>query len=266
VKPAGQSVHTSTPEVWRLLPEHVGEPLAQVNLTERLVRTVARDGPSVWWHSTEGEAILVGPGMYMAHRPNSIVGVPVIRRNTGGGAVLTGKGLWAVDIALPASHPMLSGDILRDYQPISRLWEETLTRVGLDVRCISIEESRTAVANYSLDPDIGLVCFGHPAPYEILSGNRKLVGLSQVRKAGGVVFSSAIHTYLSPSSIATVLPLSSARKRRLAAHLRQVSASLSEIALSPPDIGDISRAFRESLLARYGVTLSRGEWIGLDLG
>jgi len=108
--------------------------------------------------------------------------------------------------------------------------------------------------------DVALACFGIPAPYEVVSGDRKLVGMSQVRRSGGVLFSSAVHVDVSPCSVASALPLTTSRRKRLAHHLTRYAGSLADASPQPVTPFDVRRAFRSSLLALNGIKLRDGRW------
>src|SRR5579872_4843208 len=178
-------------EVWRLLPHHVGDSERHMVLTDHLGRSAASHGPSAWWHSTNDATLLMGPSM--SKLLSATAGIRAIRRPTGGGAVLVGRGVVGLDIVLPPGHSLLSQDIVEDYGWLGRVWEGALSGLGLPARCVSVVESRRLSAMHSSYGDASLSCFGLTAPYEVMVDGRKVVGLSQVRRQAGVLFSSAVH-------------------------------------------------------------------------
>lgn len=252
----------SAVQQWRLLPMHVGESAQHMLMTDMLARGAGTGGPAVWWHTTGTATILVGPSAMRAWKSQSFpLGIPLVRRPTGGGAVLAGPGLLGVDVALPASHRLLTGDVVEDYAWIGRVWASTLTHLGIPARSISIEEARRLTGEASSRArEAALACFGTYSPYEVVSDGRKVLGLSQVRRNGGVVFSSALHVDLRPGELANALPLTVAGRRRLGAHLARHAASLNEVATSPVTASDIRSAFRRSLWTHHGVRLRPADW------
>jgi lipoate-protein ligase A len=264
--PANRAPPPGLKERWGLLPFHIGDTAHHMALTDLLVRTVADRGPAAWWHATNVSTLLVGPSMRRLWGQDAPDGIAVATRHTGGGAVLVGPGVLGLDIALPACHPFLTADIVNDYRWLGLVWQDALYRLGISASVLSIEDARSMTRNVSAVPDAQLSCFASFSPYEVISGGKKVVGLSQVRRAGGVLFASAVHLDADPADLANALPLSEGRRRRLAAHLDQRATNLVRVAPHPPTPSDVMRAFRESLLAIHAVSFSASaRWRKTDL-
>ncbi|HZT95508.1 MAG TPA: hypothetical protein VFB34_01600 [Chloroflexota bacterium] len=271
-------------EVWRLLPYDHGSVREHLARVEALVRHAASRPPSVWWHSTDDVLILAGPGIERrlgtglpAATPTPDQGRPVrpgepltdgedgrrtatvLRRPTGGGAVLTGPGLLAGEAALPAGHPLLTGDVVEDYRWLGSVWCSALMGLGVRPALVGVAEARRSVKTVDPEDDLRLACFGLLSPFEVTVNGRKLVGLSQVRRRGGVVFSWAIHTLMPPSDLACRLDLPRSRQEALASGLRARAASLSELGVRAGE-EEVMRAFRQALRQATGVHLRRGRW------
>ena len=69
-------------------------------------------------------------------------GVRVLRRGSGGGAVLCDPRLLEVDVALPAGHPLLDDDVSESYRFLGELWLEALRELGVEGRLVTVAEVR----------------------------------------------------------------------------------------------------------------------------
>lgn len=105
------------------------------------------------------------------------LGWHVVRRPTGGRAILHTDEL-TYSLALPANHPLTSGDIVESYRRISDALLAGLNTLGL-----STQAERKTHRREINSP----VCFDAPSHYEITVNGRKLVGSAQVRRKGGLL-------------------------------------------------------------------------------
>lgn len=106
-----------------------------------------------------------------------VAGVDVVRRPTGGRAILHTDEL-TYSATLLESDPRADGGILESYR---RLSEGLLA--GLDI--LGAQASQAADSKPATDP--GAVCFEVPSAYEIVAGGRKLIGSAQWRSRGGIL-------------------------------------------------------------------------------
>jgi len=101
-------------------------------------------------------------------------GIGIVRRPTGGRAVLHGR---EVTYAVAAPIRFFGG--LRDaYHAINRALLSGLERLGIGVDLAGGSDVPSSPDNLRLDRG---ACFLNPAPGEIVAGGRKLVGSAQVR-------------------------------------------------------------------------------------
>lgn len=127
--------------------------------------------------STQTPAI-VAPGGRPAGR------LDVVRRRSGGGAVLLGPegSLW-VDVLVPRGDPLWVDDVGRSFDWIGAAWVEALDALALGGGELAVHPGpmrRTAASD--------LVCFAGLGPGEVIAGTRKVVGLSQRRTRAGARF------------------------------------------------------------------------------
>jgi lipoate-protein ligase A len=261
-------------EWWRLIPLHIGDSAYHVALSDALVRYAAGQRPTVWWHMTERPTLLVGPASWsiqesLARRENSTEqNVAVVRRASGGGAVLAAAGVIGLDVALPAHHWLLSGDIVEDYRWLGHVWQRALRSLGIEARVLSIAEARMlsrAPINDEIEGYVRLACFGSYSPYEVVVGKRKVVGLSQVRRGGGVLLASGIHLHFDAATIVSALPVPHAYHADIASVLTQRAIGLEEAAGYALSVDDVMASFQRALAAEVDVQLNKGTWTRAEL-
>jgi len=102
-------------------------------------------------------------------------GTEILRRRSGGGAVLLRPGgqVW-VDFFVPASDPLWSDDVAHAAQWVGELWSSVIE--PFVSKPISVHSDRLVADRWGR-----LVCFAGSGPGEVFAGGRKVVGVSQRR-------------------------------------------------------------------------------------
>lgn len=104
-------------------------------------------------------------------------GMAVVRRRSGGGAVLVdGASVW-IDLVVPAGDPNWHDDIARAAAWAGTCWRDALAALWPALAGVMRVHTGPMVHT----PWSRLVCFDGTGPGEVMVGERKLVGLSQRR-------------------------------------------------------------------------------------
>ncbi|WP_417228065.1 lipoyl protein ligase domain-containing protein [Amphritea sp.] len=123
-------------------------------------------------------------------------GLPLVRRRSGGGAVLAGPWMLSVTVFIPPEHSLAKQNIIEIFSWLEAIWIDTLTACGVPCKGVDqamIEQSKTV----SQEKDLKWACYASLSHGEVVSlDGRKLVGLAQIRKRKGVALVSGLH--LSP--------------------------------------------------------------------
>jgi lipoate-protein ligase A len=150
----------------------------------------------------------------------------LVRRPTGGRAILHTDEL-TYSVALPASHPLVEGDVVQSYRRISAALLYALESLGAQPQA---ERAAHGGAH-------GAVCFETPSHYEITIGGRKLIGSAQVRRKdhhGGVLQHGTLPLYGDITRICEVLAYPSPEARAAAKSQVALRALTLEEALQRP--------------------------------
>jgi lipoate-protein ligase A len=127
-------------------------------------------------------------------------GMEVVRRRSGGGAVLVGPGevVW-VDVLLPTGDARWDDDVGRAFHWLGRVWVDALSSLGID----GAWHDGPLVCT----PWCRQICFAGLGPGEVTVDGRKVVGLAQRRTRAGALFQCAALLRWDPASMVELLSL-----------------------------------------------------------
>lgn len=134
----------------------------------------------LWWHRVTAPALVLGS----TQRDDVVdldacaaAGVAVVRRRSGGGAVLLrpGEVAW-LDVILPAGAPGWAADVHAPMRWIGALLAGAVRTVLDGGAAVTFNEGAMRPTAWS-----STVCFDGVGPGEVLVGGEKLIGISQRR-------------------------------------------------------------------------------------
>jgi lipoate-protein ligase A len=168
---------------------------------------------AVWVAEPTGRALVLGSGQ-RDDVVDPAATIEVVRRRSGGGAVLVAPGaqLW-VDVLLPAGDRRWQDDVGRSVLWLGDVWVAALDQVGITAR-----RHEGAMVRTRWSP---LVCFAGLGPGEVVGpAGEKLVGISQRRTRAGARFQCSVPLLpWDPGAVVALLALSPADRARAAADL-----------------------------------------------
>lgn len=108
-------------------------------------------------------------------------GIPLVRRPTGGRAVLHDSEL-TYSVACPIPSGFFPSDLMGSYKVIGSCFLAGLKKAGLDAALVPVTKNpdRKRRETPGRDP----LCFSSPSWYEVLAGGKKLIGSAQRRLKG----------------------------------------------------------------------------------
>ncbi len=142
-------------------------------------------------------------------------GIPIVRRASGGTAVLHEHTL-AFSLLVPPGHPLAVSDIVESYRMLAPPAQLALRSLGISAELVRLEEAQRGRPN-----GFGsAACFAALSPYELVVGSRKLVGNSQLRRRGAILHHAVMMLDFNPGRFAGFLKTGSLDEvRRLSALL-----------------------------------------------
>jgi lipoate-protein ligase A len=197
-----------------------------VELIERATRwldaTVADGRPRAAWSWATDAAVVLGSAQRLdGWAPPPPYGL--VRRGTGGGAVICDPDYLMLDVVLPASDARVADDLAHSYAWLAEgLLDALAARGARGLRAVSTAEVRAAGED---DRQAGrLACWAALGPWEIVDAEgRKLVGLAQRRRRGAALFQAALYLGGTREPLAGLLPLAAEERASLRARLARVA-------------------------------------------
>lgn len=116
------------------------------------------------------------------------LGVEVVRRRSGGGAVLLdpGAAVW-IDAVVPAGDELWHHDVGRAFEWFGDTWAAALVALGVDAAAVEVH--RGGLVTTSMSP---VVCFAGLGPGEVTVSGAKVVGVAQRRTRDWIRLQSAL--------------------------------------------------------------------------
>jgi lipoate-protein ligase A len=179
--------------------------------------------PQVRILEVDTTALVLGSGQPEADVDGEAVaaaGIDVVRRRSGGGAVLVDPGglVW-VDLIVPVGDPLWDADIRRAAHWVGEAWSAALGHAAA---------GRPDVWRGGMRPSpwSARVCFGGMGPGEVTIDGRKVVGISQRRTRHATLFQTAALLTWDPAALVALLRLDGEERVRGVADLAPVAAGV----------------------------------------
>jgi lipoate-protein ligase A len=179
----------------------------------RRVRILSADRPALVLGSGQPEADVEVEAAAAA-------GVDVVRRRSGGGAVLVEPGavVW-IDLIVPTGDPLWQADVSRATWWVGATWASALeTAVGAqaDVWRGAMQRS----------PWSARVCFAGLGPGEVRIAGQKVAGVAQRRTRAGALFQTAALLRWNPAALLALLRLEASERSRGGQELEPVAVGV----------------------------------------
>lgn len=228
---------------WDVSPLKIADQQQLIDHSECLLVAAAQGGPiataMLCWSQAEGEGLVLGfsqkPGVVnqveLKRRP-----LPIYHRRAGGTAVLVGPHLLGLDVFLPAGHSLILSDVVESYRWLGETWVEALRVLGVEARAVSPSEAHAQrellkqAATREGEAILRRACYGALSPYEVVAGQRKVVGLDMIRRRAGSLLQAGLLLRWETERLAMLLGHSLEEQAVLRVGLRERAIGLDELA------------------------------------
>lgn len=169
--------------MWRIIDSGPGSAAWNMALDEALLQAASKEGfvPTLRFFSWDRPSLSIGSFQKAEELDLAKVkeaGVPLVRRPTGGRAVLHDAEL-TYSITSPIPSPFFPSDLLGSYNRIGSCFVRGLKALGIEAGLYPLRrDGKSAPSGHNP------LCFSSPSWYEVLIDNKKLIGSAQRRLKG----------------------------------------------------------------------------------
>ena len=191
------------------------------------------------------------------------LGIDIVRRPTGGKAVLHDKEL-TYSFIIRENHPLVNDSILETYKKVSGGIIRGLSYLGIKAELVPLREKlkSTPSGNEAKSKiphsDIKSICFSVPSQYEVQVEGKKIVGSAQVRKREIVLQHGSLLIELEKDKLFSVFNFPSAQIReKLKTGFK--ATSLEEILKKKINFSELSEILPRGFEEEFGARLVEGK-------
>ncbi|GAC1614213.1 MAG: hypothetical protein NVS4B9_02170 [Ktedonobacteraceae bacterium] len=243
---------------WLIYPLTIADQQQHIELSEHLLRAALPGDPAtLYWSLAEPAGLVLGFSQkHDVLNPATLAEatLPIYYRRAGGTTVLVGPTLLSLDVILPAGHPLILADLVESYRWFGEAWVAALKILGVQARIVPPAEAHAqrALRREPTTRDYELLlnraCYGSLSPYEVVVGQRKIVGLDMIRRRAGTLLQAGVLLQWETSMLAHLLGHTVVEQRLLQQGLLERAVGLDSLLGRVIDSGEVIDAF-ESVVA-----------------
>lgn len=245
---------------FRIQPLVLADQQQLIDESERLLASAQPGSPAVLsWSQAAREGLVLGFSQKanilnqeaLASHP-----LPVYHRRAGGTAVLVGSHLLGLDVVLPAGHPLILLDLVESYRWLGETWVAALHALGVSARVVPPDEAHEQRAllkqpeTSAREEILRRACYGSLSPYEVVDGQRKVVGLDMIRRRNGTLLQAGVLLNWNPERLAELLGHTPEEQALLREGLQERAVGLDTLARRDVPPGEVIEAFERALSER----------------
>ncbi len=207
------------------------------------------DPPILYWSIAEPTGLVLGFSQKPSVLNPAAPTFPIYHRRAGGTAVLVGPSLLSLDVVLPSDHPLVLPDIVEAYRWFGEAWVKALRQLGVQTRTVSPAEAyaqrtlrkQPATSEYELL--MNRACYGSLSAYEVVAGQRKVVGLDMIRRRAGSLLQAGVLLHWETTILAQLLGHTPQEQALLQQGLQERAVGLDSLLSRHPQSEEVIAAF-----------------------
>jgi len=225
---------------WRVLPLAIADQQSHIARGESLLQAIQPEDAAVLsWSMAATDGLVLG----FSQKPDTLnpamraaASLPVYHRRAGGTAVLVGRHLLGLDVVLPAHHPLALPDIVESYRWLGEVWVAALQHLDITTRAVPPDEAHAQrdllrqAATCEREAILRRACYGALSPYEVVVGQRKVVGLDMIRRRQGSLLQAGVLLHWETETLARWLGHTPAEQDTLRGGLLERAIGLDTLA------------------------------------
>ncbi len=240
-----------------MLPLTIADQQQHIEQSEHLLAAASQeDAPTLYWSIAEPAGLVLGYSQkHEILNPAALADlrIPIYHRRAGGTAVLVGAHLLSLDVALPADSPLVLSDIVESYRWLGETWVAALARLDIQTRTVTVQEARKQQALLKQSDTreheslLRRACYGSLSPYEVVVGQRKVVGLDMIRRRAGSLLQAGILLHWETEDLAQLLGHTSEELAVLREGLHERAVGIDTLAGHVVTAEEVIGAFEQTL-------------------
>ena len=249
----------SSEQNWQIIPLTFAEQQRHIERSEQLLSETAPGAtPVLYWSQARPQGVVLGFSQKeVILNPQALAAsrMPVYHRRAGGTAVLVGPHLLALDAVLPAGHPLVHTDLVESYRWFGESWQRALRLLGVETRVVPPDEAHAQRAQarqetvHARESVLRRACYASNSSYEVVAGERKVVGLDMIRRRNGSLLQAGVLLSWQGETLARLLGHTPEEQELLRKELPRRAVGLDELMQRPVSPHEVIQAFEMVLFA-----------------
>jgi lipoate-protein ligase A len=245
---------------WLILPLTIADQQEHIDRSDVLLRTIEPGQPaSLYWSTAAARGLVLGFSQKVETLNQEAIAlkkIPVYQRRAGGTAVLVGPDLLGLDVVLPAGHPLILADVVQSYQWFGEAWVEALRLLGVQARMVPPQEAHEQRALLKQEETreresvLRRACYGSLSPYEVVVGQKKVVGFDMIRRRAGSLLQAGVLLHWESETLAQLLGKTIEEQALLEADLLERATGLDRLTGRTISAAEVIAAFEQVVFLR----------------
>lgn len=248
---------------WQIYPLTIADQQQHIDQSEHLLGHIQPDDPPIlYWNIAQAPALVLG----FSQKPDVLnqatladLKIPIYHRRAGGTAVLVGSTLLSLDVVLPAGHPLILADIVESYRWFGEAWVAALAQLNVETSIVTPTEAHALRARLK-QPEtrayellMNRACYGTLSSYEVVVGQRKIVGLDMIRRRHGSLLQAGVLLQWDSELLAQLLGHTAAEQECLRSGLLERAVGLDSLTDRPVNIQEVITAFEQAVTQHFSI-------------